>query len=114
MGQASKLPCDFDFSLRLEGELVSMSKLDLVFSTSGDRLVIVARRGLGGVVTATKSVAPLGPSEGNAGSVLSTPGAFTVTNADMEVLAFVGSIVAKISFAAKTLRGRREERVVLF
>lgn len=75
-----------------------MSRLILVLSTSGDRLVIVARRCLGGVVTATKSEAPLGPSEGNAGRVLSTPGALTVTKADVEAVPFPSarSVFAKI------------------
>src|ERR1700734_2011850 len=81
----SRLPCDLDFSLRFDGEPVSTSKLACSLSAAGDRVVIVARRGLGGVDAARKSVTRLASSEGIGGRVLSTlPGASTLTEVDID------------------------------
>jgi hypothetical protein len=68
-------------------------------------VIIVARRGLGGVDVARNLVTRLASSGGIAGRVLSTLGASTLTKADIDDALWS----LKIWLAASTLRGRREE-----
>jgi len=75
-----RLPCDLHFSLRFDGEPVSISKLTFL-SGSRDRVVTVARRGLDGVDVVR---IPATPSEGKAGRFLSTLGTATWLRADID------------------------------
>jgi hypothetical protein len=102
-----RLPCDLHFSLRFEGEPVSTSKLTCFLGGSGDRVETVARRGLGGVDAARKSVTRQASSEGMAGRVLLTLGGPTFTEADVDEALWS----LKISPVVKTFRGRRLGRV---
>lgn len=87
-----------------------MSKLFSVLS-SGERVVIVARRFLGGVDAARISLAT---SDCMVGSVLSKAEESTLMKADIDVLRSLDASVEKIWLAARILRGNREDLVVRF
>jgi hypothetical protein len=103
-----RFPWDLDFSLRFDGEPVSISKLTCFLRGSGDRLVTVARRGLDGVDVARIPGTLLASSQGKAGRVLSTLGASSWVKADVDEVFWS----LKIWLALKALRGRRDDCAV--
>ena len=100
------MPCDLLFSLRLEGDPVSRNGFVVSNDFSGEHVETVARRGLDGVcIPGTWS--RLGPSDERSADTLG----FMTLETSIELWSFS---VAKIWFAARILRGRREERLVWF
>lgn len=97
----SRFPCERHFSLRFDGDPVSMSKLVVVLSGSGERVDTVARRCRGGVATAGAARAASSPA------VLFAV-AYTEVPAD-DIDASGAGPSAKIWLAARTRRGGRRE-----
>ena len=111
MGLDRSSLCDFDFSLRFDGDSASVTNTP---PCSGECPTTVARRGRCGLCVNPK--AWLGSSDGIVGSVCAGDGVVS-GDRDEEAVNKLSSVTTlwsvswwKIWLAAKILRGRREER----